>query len=111
APTGATASAAEPARRPGCRLLCPTRRVMLAASSIARLPMFTSSVPSDPRRSRQFLLIRIGTVLLAAWLLVTLALWWWWDYEPARFAVGEAARARSAERARPVVVGTVTTET
>ena len=60
---------------------------------------------------RSHLWIRLGTMLVALLLLLTLGFMWWWDHEPAPFDVVEAAKARAAERGQPVVVGTVTTET
>ena len=60
---------------------------------------------------RSHLWIRLGTVLLAILLLLTLGFMWWWDHEPATFDVAGAAKARAAERGQPVVIGTVTTET
>jgi hypothetical protein len=55
--------------------------------------------------------IRVGTTLLAAWLLVVAVLMFWWDHEPERFDVVASAQAAAADRKLPVVVGTVTTET
>jgi hypothetical protein len=73
--------------------------------------MSTSTMPADSRRRRSHLLLRVVAIAVVALLLLVLVVGWWWDHEPARFAVGEAARARAAERGQPVVVGTVTTET
>jgi len=70
-----------------------------------------STSPSDRRRQRIYLLIRIATVLVAAWLLVVLFLWWWWDHEPRTFDVVANARAHAEAEGRPVVVGSVTTST
>jgi hypothetical protein len=55
--------------------------------------------------------IRIGTTLLAAYVLVVAVLMFWWDHEPASFDVKASAEAASAARGQPVVVGTVTTQT
>ena len=60
---------------------------------------------------RSHLWIRLGTLLFALLLLLTLGFMWWWDHEPATFDVVEAANARAAARGQPAVVGTVTTET
>ncbi len=70
-----------------------------------------NALASDSKRRRAHLLIRIGTVLLAVWLLVVTYLWWWWDFEPRGFDVVTSAQQRATQRGQPVVVGTVTTET
>ena len=70
-----------------------------------------NALSADRKRRRRYLFIRIGTVLLAIWLLVVSALWWWWDFEPDSFDVVRAAEQRAAERGQPLVVGSVTTET
>jgi hypothetical protein len=68
------------------------------------------AVPSQGGKRRHFY-IRLGTTLLAAYLLVIGILMFWWDHEPERFDVVKSAEAAAALRKQPVVVGTVTTET
>lgn len=55
--------------------------------------------------------IRVGTTILAAWLVLTAVLMFWWDHEPERFDVVKSAQDAAAKRKQPVVIGTVTTET
>jgi hypothetical protein len=62
-------------------------------------------------KQKRHLLIRIGSVLVVAWLLVVCVLWWWWDHEPRTFDVVQAAEQRAAAHGQPVVVGSVTTAT
>lgn len=62
-------------------------------------------------RNRRHLLIRLGTVLLAVWLLVVCVFWWWWDHEPPTFDVVANAESAAAAQGRPVVVGSVTAST
>ena len=62
-------------------------------------------------KEKRHLLIRIGTALVAVWLLVVCVFWWWWDYEPRTFDVVKAAEERAAANGQPVVVGSVTTAT
>lgn len=66
-----------------------------------------------PARSgkRSHFWIRLGTVLLAVLILLTLAFMWWWNHEPAPFDVAAYAKERAAAREQPVVTGTVTSET
>ncbi len=70
-----------------------------------------NAMTTDSKRRRRHLMVRIGTALFAAGLLVATFFWWWWDIEPKDFDVVASAQARAIERQQPVVVGTVTTET
>ena len=69
-----------------------------------------SAIPARTGK-RSHLWIRIGTVLLAVVIVLTLAFMWWWDHEPDTFDVVAYANERAAARGQPVVTGTVTTET
>lgn len=68
------------------------------------------AVPSSAGKRSHFW-IRVGTTLLAAYLVAIAALMFWWDHEPFRFDVVASAREAAAARGQPVVVGTVATET
>jgi hypothetical protein len=68
------------------------------------------AIPSGGSRRAHFW-IRVGTVLIAAYLLAIAVLMFWWDHESPRFDVVASAQQAAAERKQPVVVGTVTTET
>lgn len=62
-------------------------------------------------RKRAHFWIRVGTTLLAAYLLITVVLMIWWDHEPDTFDVVASAQQAAASRNQGVVIGTVTTET
>jgi hypothetical protein len=68
------------------------------------------AVPSTAGKRSHFW-IRVGTTLLAAWLIVVAALMFWWDHEPFGFDVVASAQEAAAARQQPVVVGTVTSAT
>jgi hypothetical protein len=68
------------------------------------------AVPASAGKRSHFW-IRVGTTLLAAYLLAMAALMFWWDHEPFRFDVVASAKEAAAARQQPVVIGTVTGET
>lgn len=60
---------------------------------------------------RSHLYIRIGTLLLAIFVVCTLALMWWWDEEPATFDSVVVARQGAESRGHAVVPGIITGRT
>jgi hypothetical protein len=70
-----------------------------------------NQVVSPSRDKRSHFWIRVGTTLVAAWLLAVAALMFWWDHEPARFDT-RPAEVKVAPGAKPVpaVVGAETTQ-
>jgi hypothetical protein len=68
------------------------------------------AVPASTGKRSHFW-IRVGTTLLAAYLIAIAALMFWWDHEPFRFDVVASAQDAAAARQQPVVVGTVMGET
>jgi hypothetical protein len=70
----------------------------------------SQAIPSSGGKRSHFY-IRLGTTLLALYLIVIAILMFWWDHEPAGFDVVESARHAANADNRPMVVGSVMTQT